>query len=114
MVSGSSSTRSVTIRTTTEGGGARGSLKRNDNKENMPELLKTGREKQGGKQDEVVQNVDVHHHENEEENQLLVPRRAVRKGRVLSYKEPSIMSKIRRCLHITCNDVPPPPFISFQ
>ncbi len=66
--------------------------KSSDDKENMTELCKTG----GGKQSkQEVAEDQTNGHENEEiEGQ--VSKRALRKRWVLSYKEPSVMSKIRR------------------
>ncbi len=77
----------------TVGGCARVSLMSCDEKENMAaELRKAAQGEKQGKREGVQTDV----HGNEEKEQL--SRRALRKGRVLSYKEPSIMSKIRRCL----------------
>ncbi len=77
--------------TTTEEGASVFS-KSSDDKENMAELRKT----EGGKQSkQEVAEEQTNGHENEgKEGQ--VSRHALRKGRVLSYKEPSVMSKIRR------------------
>ncbi len=83
--------------TTTMGGRVRVSLARCAEKENMAvtELREAaeGENEKQGKREGVLQ-TDVHGKEEKEQ----LSRRALRRGRVLSYKEPSIMSKIRRCL----------------
>ncbi len=78
--------------TTTEKG-ARVFSKSSDDKENMTEIRKT----EGGKQNkQELSRDEINGHENEEKKGQVSRRASLRKARVLSYKEPSIMSKLRR------------------